>query len=113
MEQTAADKIKGIRARLQAADAIDENRKQELLGLLDDLSTEVGTLEETRREHAESISRFAELSAREATRSERDPHLVDLGLKGLTRSVSGFEASHPRLVEAVNSFCMMLAGIGI
>ena len=113
MEHKATETIERIRNRLESADAIDEGRRQELTQLLESLSQEVGDIEKTRREHAESISHFAELSAREATREERDQHLVDLALEGLSRSVKDFEVSHPRLVQAVNSFCMMLSGIGI
>jgi len=53
------------------------------------------------------------LSAHEATRSEKNSELFNLSIEGLTSSVQGFEVSHPRLVELINTFCAMLARLGI
>ena len=36
-----------------------------------------------------------------------------LSLEGLTSSVEGFEATHPRLVQIVNSISTILANMGI
>jgi hypothetical protein len=77
------------------------------------MKTELADLSRTHGEQAESITGFAELSAREATRREKNPRLLKLSTEGLASSVEGFEASHPRLVEIVNAFCTMLAGLGI
>jgi hypothetical protein len=70
-------------------------------------------LSKTEAEHAESIARFAALSAHEATRREKRPDLQQISIDGLTTSVEGFEATHPRLVEIVNSFCVLLSNLGI
>ena len=102
-----------LEQRVKDVPNLDVAKKNELLKLLRELSGEVSELAKTRREHAESISGFTELSTREATRDEQNPDLVRLGIDGLSRSVEGFEADHPRLVEVVNSLCMMLSGIGI
>lgn len=107
------DTIAQIEEKLRAAGNLSEERRRELLGLLNALNEEVTNLSETQREQAESIRRFTELSAHEATRSEKDEKLLDHAVEGLSSSVRGFEASHPRLVETVNAICFMLSNIGI
>ena len=109
IEKTIAE----IAKKISGADAIDDGKKSELLGLLNTLQTEVEDLEQTRGEQAESIRRFAEVSAHEAMRIEKNPRSLELALDGLSSSVEGFEASHPKLAEIVNAFCHMLANIGI
>src|ERR1043166_5964238 len=107
------DTIRKIEARLEAADAIKDDRKRELLQLLGTLKSEVAALEQTHGEQAQSIAGFTEVSAHEATRSEQNPELLDLSLKGLSSSVEGFEKSHPQLVQIVDQISRMLANLGI
>jgi hypothetical protein len=84
-----------------------------LLGLLATLKSEVAGLSDTHQDQAQSIAGFTAVSAHEATRDERDPELMQLSLKGLSHSVGGFEESHPKLVQAVNSICTTLSNLGI
>jgi len=105
--------ITGIEERIRRTEAIQEKEKDELIRLLAELRFEVTELSETHREQAESIARFTQVSAHEATRSEKDSRLLGLSVDGLTSSVEGFESSHPRLVEIVNRISVMLAGLGI
>jgi len=107
------DTIGKIEAKIQSADTIKEERRQELLQLLGTLKSEVGQLSKTHGEQAESIAGFTELSAHEATRMEQNPELLDLSLKGLSSSVAGFEESHPKLVRIVNAISHTLSNLGI
>ena len=107
------DTLKKIEARIRAADTIAGDRKGELLQLLGTLHSEVAELSKTHGEHAESIASFTELSAREATRTQRNPRLLELSLAGLSSSVEEFEQSHPRLVEIANAISNALASLGI
>src|ERR1700745_2629653 len=102
------DTIGKIEARIQGADSIKDERRQELLELLGTLKSEVATLSKTHSEQARSIAGFTELSTHEATRAEQNPQLLELSLKGLSSSVSGFESSHPKLVQIVNSISATL-----
>lgn len=102
-----------IESRIQAAETISSERKAELLELLGTLKAEVAELSRTHGEQAESIAGFTELSAREATRIQQNPQLLNLSLKGLTSSVEGFEKSHPRLVQIVNAISHTLSNLGI
>ncbi len=77
------------------------------------MKLEITRLSETQIDHAESITGFTHLSTHEATREDKDPDLLHLSLQGLSSSVKGFESSHPKLVEIVNSICVMLSNIGI
>ena len=107
------DQLDKIEKRLNESSTVKTEEKAELMKLVTDLRSEIADLSVTHREHAESITGFAELSSREAMRSERNPALVGLSIEGLAESVRGFEVSHPRLVAVVNNLCTMLANLGI
>jgi Mg2+ and Co2+ transporter CorA len=107
------DRLDKIEEKLKQSKTIKESDKAELLNLLATLNTEITGLSRTHQEQAESIAGFAELSAHEATRSQKSQELFDLSMEGLTSSVQGFEVSHPVLVEVINRFCTMLANMGI
>lgn len=107
------DTINRIEERLRKADAVKDENKAELLALLSNLKSEIASLSNTDAEQAQSIAGFTAVSAHEATREDRNPELVELSLKGLASSVDGFEESHPKLVQAVNSICTTLSNLGI
>ena len=102
-----------IEERVRSAESITPQQRTELLGLLATLKSEVSSLSDTHRDEAQSIAGFTAVSAHEATRGARDPELMELSIKGLSHSVGGFEESHPKLVQAVNSICTTLANLGI
>jgi hypothetical protein len=102
-----------IESRIEAAEAISPERRQELLQLLGTLKSEVAKLSKTHGEEAQSIAGFTEISTHEATRSEQNPQLLRLSLEGLAGSVEGFEKSHPRLVQIVNTISNTLSNLGI
>ena len=107
------DTIGKIEARIENAEAIQDDRRKELLQLLGTLKAEVAELSKTHSDQAQSIAGFTAVSAHEATRSEKDPRLLKLSLEGLGSSVTGFEGSHPRLVQIVNAISNTLANLGI
>ena len=102
-----------IEARIQSSDAINEERKRELLQLMATLKSEVAELSKTHGEQAQSIAGFAEVSTHEATRSEQNPQLLKLSLQGFRSSVAELEESHPRLVQIVNAISHTLSNLGI
>jgi hypothetical protein len=113
-EQTMIqDTITKIEETLRLTEAIKGESRTELLKLVSTLKAEIVELSKTNREHAESITGFAGVAAHEATRQERDLQLLKLSVDGLSSSVKGFESSHPRLVEIVNSICLMLVNSGV
>jgi len=107
------DRIDKIEAMLKDAQNLSEDARRELLHLLTELKTEVARLTATHREDAASIARFADASVHEAMRSERKPEQAATALKGLSASVEGFEASHPRLVQIVDRLAVTLSNMGI
>ncbi len=107
------DTLQKMEGRIRNAASLKDENRTELLGLLGTLKTEIENLAHTHAEEAQSIAGFAGISAHEATREERNPQLLQLSVKGLAASVSGFETSHPRLVEIVNSISLMLSNLGI
>jgi Mg2+ and Co2+ transporter CorA len=102
-----------IEAKIRGADSVSDERKRELLQLLGTLKSEVGKLSKTHDEQAQSIAEFAKLSAHEATRGEQNPQLREISVSGLRSSVEGFEQSHPKLVQIVNSISNTLSNLGI
>lgn len=105
--------ISAIQARIRGADSLSSERRDELLQLLGNLENEVDELSRTHSEQAQSIARFAQLSAHEATRDKPQPKLLDLSLQGFRSSVDGFEKSHPKLVQVVNTISHTLSNLGI
>jgi hypothetical protein len=105
--------VEKIEARIQSAEAINPERKRELVQLLGTLRAEVAALSKTHGEQAQSIAGFTDISTHEATRTEQNPELLKTSLAGLTSSVAGFEKSHPRLVQIVNSISQTLSNLGI
>ena len=105
--------VQRIEARIQGAETITAERRAELLQLLATLKSEVAALPPAQAERAGSIAGFTDVSTREATRVEPDPKLLKLSLEGLSQSAQGFEASHPRLMEAVGNLSRALANLGI
>jgi hypothetical protein len=106
------DTLEKIEERVRQS-AVSPQQRSELLELLAALKAEVATLSRTHEEHAETIAAFTAVSAHEATRDQKNPELIDLSLRGLSQSVHGFEESHPRLVQLVNSISTTLSNLGI
>jgi hypothetical protein len=107
------DTISQIEGRIQNSGAVDDAHRAELLALLGQLKGEIGHLSETHLEQAESIACFADVSAREATRSTRNPETLRHSIGGLESSVGEFEETHPQLVSIVNRIATALANMGI
>jgi hypothetical protein len=107
------DTISKIEERIQSAAALPEDKRAELLDLLGQLKTQIGPLSQTNQEQAQSIAGFAEVSAHEATRGERNDNSLKHSILGLESSVHNLEQSHPQLVAVVNRIATMLANMGI
>jgi hypothetical protein len=105
--------IEKLERSLSENTGLEGRARTELQELLAKLRTEVGELAKTDQEKAGSIAGFAVVSTHEATRSDPDPELRELSIKGLMRSVSDFEGTHPALVRVVNNICNTLSNLGI
>ncbi len=105
--------IENIEAKISESNSVSDENRTELLRLLAMLKTEVGELSKTHPEQAESITSFAQASAHEATRKEKNPDLLKLSLDGLSTSVKEIETSHPDLLRIVNAVSQALANMGI
>lgn len=107
------DTISKIEARLQQSSTLSEAGRRELLELLSTLRAEVSELSKTDADRAQSIEAFAMTSAHEATRTQKQPELLQHSLNALSASVEGFEKTHPALVQLVNRICATLSNLGI
>ncbi|MBK8395227.1 MAG: DUF4404 family protein [Leptospiraceae bacterium] len=106
------DTITKIEANIREAKSIDNSKKEELLGLVSSLKKEIVDLSTTNKEDAESVANFTKTSTFEAIKTEKNKSLFELSIKGLSESVTKFEASHPDLVAVVNSICVSLSNSG-
>jgi hypothetical protein len=92
---------------------IDNEQKEEFLGLLSKLKTEIITIEESHRQDAHNIVNYTDSSFNVATKNDKNKDELERNLNTLTGSIEGFEATHPKLVEIVNSVCTRLSTLGI
>ena len=107
------DTISEIEERIRSAGSLKAESRAELLDLLWQLKSQIGALSETNQEQAQSIAGFAEVSAHEATREEKNPKSLKHSILGLQSSVHELEESHPQLVGVVDRIANMLASMGI
>ena len=107
------DTIEKNEAKLTDNQGIKPENRAELVNLLRQLKSEINALAETNAECAQTVAGFTEVSTHEATRAQKNPELLDLSLKGLSRSVTEFEGSHPALVAVVNRIATVLSNMGI
>jgi hypothetical protein len=107
------DTISVIEERLRHSASLNESQRADLLQLLGRLKTEIGQLSKTHQEQAESITSFADVSARESMRQTKNPQLIQHSIHGLKTSVAEFEHSHPDLAGLVNRLATMLSNMGI
>ncbi len=102
-----------IQTTIHKARTIPDDTKAELLTLVTGLKSELAILSKTHHEEASSITRFADASAHEASRSQKNPQLTETALNGLRVSIQGLEDSHPVLSGTVNRFATALSSMGI
>jgi hypothetical protein len=108
------ESIKKIETQINNSNCLADEKKTELMELLSNLKDEINQLPtDKHNESIESMAGFMEISAREATRKEKNPQLTDLAIEGLASSSREFETSHPNLTNYVNRICDMLSNIGI
>jgi len=107
------DTISKLEAKLQQAEAVNPESRQELLRLLGQLKSEITDLSQSNAQEAENIAGHTEFSTREAISEEKNPELLQRSLDDLSASVTGFEKTHPKLVEIVNRLATTLSNLGI
>ena len=107
------DTIRKIESKLKTNETIKPESKSELIALLAQLQSEIDSLESTNAECAQTVAGFTEVSTHEATRTQKNPQLLELSLEGLRHSVEDFEDTHPQLVGVVNRISTVLANMGI
>ena len=107
------DTLSKLESQLKTTGALPGDQRGELLELIQKLKGEIAELSKTHEEQARSITGYTEMSTHEATRTEKNPELLDHSLKGLSASVAEFEKSHPKLVDVVNRISTTLSNMGI
>jgi predicted TIM-barrel enzyme len=108
-----AETLAKLEMNIRQSDAIEADKKVELLRLLSTLQAEITVLEPTHAAHAASVVELTERSMHEVIRQTKDPELIASATQGLSASVEELEVSHPQLVQVVNAISMLLANMGI
>jgi hypothetical protein len=107
------ERMRKIEARIQQAPGLAESERAKLLQLVATLREEVDALARSHEEDARSIAHFLDASTHEASRTRKQPKLLDAARHGLTASVENFESSHPKLFAAANQAAVVLANMGL
>ncbi|QSH40321.1 DUF4404 family protein [Lentisphaerota bacterium ZTH] len=108
------EKVKKIKKEIQGASHIDDTCREKLLGIVGDLEKELSSLDASHKTSADKLAEKAHESTMQAIKdsgSRQDE--LDQEIEGLKNAVDEFEVTHPKLVQLVNRFCMMLSDIGI
>jgi len=95
---------------LKETEVLTPEKREELLALLEKLQAETASMDSAQ---AGNIATQAQAAAEHALRPGHDDAALQKSLGGLAGSVTGFETSHPRLVQVVNTFCTVLSNMGI
>ena len=107
------DAISKIESKILENEVLKEDKKKELIELVEALKKEIVSLSDNDKENAASIANFTSASAHEAIKSDKNEKLLAISLDGLATSVRKFEVTHPELTKAVNAVCNFLSNLGI
>jgi phosphoenolpyruvate carboxylase len=107
------NKIENLEKEINSNTNISSEKKDELIGLINKLKSELADLPSDNVEKAKSLVNFTESLTHEATREEPNSELTNISLKALELSIKEFEVSHPQLTSTINSISEMLSRIGI
>ncbi len=107
------DRMRKIEARIEQAPGLPEAEREKLLQLVATLREEVDALALGQEEEAQSITHFLDASTHEASRTQKQPKLLEAARQGLAASVENLESSHPKLFETVNQAAVVLANMGL
>lgn len=107
------ERMRKIEARLQNAHGMRESEREQLLQLVATLREEIAALDQSREEEVRSIAHFLDASTHEASRSARQPRLLEVARDGLSASVENFESSHPKLFATVQQAAVVLGNMGL
>ena len=105
--------ISRIEKEIRENESLSEERRDELLGLVQKLRGEIATLDESHREDVQSIAKYTETTIGEAVRKSRNVELLRHSLEGMSLSVRRYEVSHPKLVGVINAIGRTLYNLGI
>jgi hypothetical protein len=108
-----SERLAKLEATLRNNATIPEGTRQELLGLLAGLKSEVTPLAATHGESVQDIAGSTESAVQASMKREEQPERAAQAVQGLAASVRQFEATHPRLVEIVDQLALTLSNLGI
>lgn len=107
------EKLDKIEEKIRNASSMQAENKSIVLDLLSDLKKELKEVDEKDTALLSNTGSFAEVGANEVARENGDKGILDIALQGLNESVKGFEKSHPKLVQVINSICTQLSNSGL
>lgn len=107
------ERMRKIEARIEQAAGLPEAERAQLLQLVATLREEVDALARGQEEEARSIAHFLDASTHEASRTQKQPKLLEAARQGLTASVEDLESSHPKLFATVQQAAVVLGNMGL
>ncbi len=98
------EKLKKIEEKIRQSENLPDENKEALFELLTDLKTELKSQScEVRSDFKEKITAI----------DHKDEGVIQSTFSDLNQKITGFEESHPRLVQLVNAICTQLSNSGI
>ncbi|MCH2206168.1 MAG: DUF4404 family protein [Lentisphaerales bacterium] len=107
------EKLNRIEEKIRQAPSMQDENKESVLNLLEDLKEELQSVSREDSERLSSTGSFAEAGTNEVVREGGDKGILDIALNGVRESVKEFEESHPKLVQVMNSICTQLSNSGL
>jgi Domain of unknown function (DUF4404) len=109
----ALERLLQLESRIQESHDLNLQQKAELLQLLAELKEAMADVSISPAAPMHGTMSVPDRSAPEGTRQDEPQHPVRVAMDDLSTSVNALEASHPELVNTVNTISMVLANMGI
>jgi hypothetical protein len=107
------DRLAHLEAGISETQGRDPRQKEALIRLLSDLKPEMANASKTHDKPAQHMARLTDISAHQATRLHKNPHLLHLAMEGLSTSAAACEVFHPAFVSTVKTISKILSKMGI
>lgn len=101
-----------LEENIQDSQTLAQDKKSELLSLVDNMRIELGDFASGHAAQADDIAQQAHTAVRQVL-AETEPQQVALTSQGLARSIEEFELSHPKLYDVIKAFAIRITGFGV
>jgi hypothetical protein len=109
----ALDSLIQLEAKIHQTHDLNPQQKEEFLRLISELKEAMADLSTTHEQPTQRRTHASDSSPQVATGQKTPQHPLRTAMEDLSASVEAFEASHPEVVNTVNTLSTLLANMGI